>query len=256
MARWRLEYFCLLSIICYASVKAQCSSETVSNVSSSDRIMLNETEYCFVNDCTIRISHSNVLLNIINKTSEWITAANETNLFSVVSSNSSVTNCFREDPEIPPEENFFVFFAVVTFIIITSSSLNTVLHLAVKELRSVSGMIIIGICGTIMIIFLCTIVTAVFQYLHRVNGNSAICAVFKYVITAFTIIYTMLKATYLFHFASLMYKTYTHRLHMEKNKKLLYIYSVFNGVAGIVCTVLVIIIDLLHERTVFAMYNG
>ena len=66
----------------------------------------------------------------------------------------------------------------------------------------------------------------------------------------------MLKATYLFHFASLMYKTYTHCPHMEKNKKLLYIYSVFNAVAGTVCTVLVIIIDLLHERTVFAMYDG
>ena len=122
-------------------------------------------------------------------------------------------------------------------------------------MRSVLGMIIIGICGTIIIIFLCTIVTTVFQYLHRVNGNSAICVVFKYVITSFTIIYTMLKATYLFHFASLMYRTYTHRSHMETNKKL-YIYSVFNAVAGTACTVLVIIIDLLHERTVFATYDG
>ena len=119
-----------------------------------------------------------------------------------------------------------------------------------------SGIIIIGICSTVIITFICTLITAVFQYLHRVHGNSGICAVFKYIITSFSIMYTLLKATYLFHFAYLMYRTYNRRSYKENDKKLLYIYSLFNVIVGVICTVLVIVIDLFHERTVFALYNG
>ena len=117
------------------------------------------------------------------------------------------------------------------------------------------GMIIVGICGTAIIVFLCVTITAVFQYLYRVNENPAICAVFKYIITYFVIIYAILKVTYLFHFAYLMYRTYTQRPFQE-SKTLLYFYDMVTAIAGTICTVLVIVIDLLHERTVFAMHNG
>ena len=175
---------------------------------------------------------------------------NATNLFTVPAT-ASDSYCSLEEPKV----TFFIFFIVVTFIIVSSSSLNIVLHLAIKELRTVLGMIIVGICGTAIIVFLCVTSTAVFQYLYRVNGNPAICAVFKYIITYFIIIYTMLKVTYLFHFAYLMYKTYTLRP-FEESKTLLYFYGVVIAIAGTTCSVLVIVIDLLHERTVFTMHNG
>ena len=87
--------------------------------------------------------------------------------------------------------NYYFPRIVVTFIIVSLSSLNIVLHLAIKELRTVPGMIIVGICGTAIIGILCVTITAVFQYLYRVNGNPAICAVFKYIIIFFAIIYTI-----------------------------------------------------------------
>ena len=238
----------------YIISMAKCSSEVAAWQSNNEdfSISLNDTEYCFVNECTIRIKESNVLLNIINKTTNWIVAiSNATNLFTVPAT-ASDSYCSLEDPKV----TFFIVFVVVTFIIVSSSSLNIVLHLAIKELRTVPGMIIVGICGTAIIVFLCVTSTAVFQYLYRVNGNPAICAMFKYIITCFVIIYAILKVTYLFHFAYMMYRTYTAQRPFEESKTLLYFYGVVTAIAGTICTVLVIVIDLLHERTVFAMHNG
>ena len=140
----------------------------------------------------------------------------------------------------------FSLHAVIGFIIISSSFLNIVLHLAVKELRSTPGFIIIGICGTIITMYIAIIITAVFQYLHRVNDNTAICAVFKFIITYFLLLYTMLKATYLFHFAFIMYRTYTSRPYEEKNRRLLYSYSLINIIAIVICCVAITTIDLLE----------
>ena len=257
---WYTSIYYLLYInysLRFTIVKGECGSEVAwaDKLKDPDWISLNETGYCFVNACTIRIKESNLLLNIVNKTGDWLTVTNTTDLFTAyapATSDGTNSNCSLEDPEA----GFFIFFAIVTFIIIISSSSNTVLHLVVKELRTVSGMIVVGICGTIIIVFLCTITTAVFQYLYPVNGNSAICAVFKYIITYFVITHTMVKATYLFHFAYLMYRTYTSRTHKEKDKKLLCIYGVVNTTAGTICAALVIVIDLLHGKTVFAMHNG
>ena len=121
-------------IICFIPIiSAKCSSEVAVWSNNEDWISLNDTEYCFVNECTIRIKASNVLLNIINKTTNWIVAiSNATNLFTVPAI-ASDSYCSLEDPRV----TFFIFFVVVTFIIVSSSSLNIVLHLAIKELRTV-----------------------------------------------------------------------------------------------------------------------
>ena len=212
-------------------VKGECGSE-IADLSNNTfdewtTLLLNESCCCFINECTIRIKESNVLLNVINKTADWMIATNTTNLFTIlfVISNNSVAYCSQEDEN---RASYFTFYAVVTFIIVISSSLNIVLHFLVKQLRSTPGYVIIGICGTIIIVYLCTIILSVFQYLHRVNGNTAICAAFKYITVSFTIVYTVLKATYLYHVAYLMYRTYKSRPYEEKTKRLLYIYMVWS----------------------------
>ena len=249
-----------INYVCLVSVKGDCVGETdaVSLRSSSSSgnwsISLNESGYCLVNECTIRIKESNVLLNIINKTSDWIAATDSTYLFTIpVTSNDSDIYCSGEDDR---GTIFFIFYAVVTFIICSSSSLNIALHLAVKKLRSIPGLLIIGICGTIIIAYLCVIITAVFQYLHRVNGNTTTCAVFKYTVILSIVLYIMLKATYLFHFAYLMYRSYTSCPYEEKNKKLLYIYGVVNVTGATVCSALLITIDQLRYRNGFETNNG
>ena len=79
---------------------------------------------------------------------------------------------------------------------------------------------------------------------------------FKYIIAVFAIMHSMLKATYLYHFAFLMYRSYTLRPYKEENKKLLYCYGVINLAAGI-CSIVLVIVDLLHNKTAFALnHNG
>ena len=248
--------------LCFISVRGECGNET--EEWSNDDIedlpisVSTHTGYCFVNECTIRIKESNVLLSIINKTADWITATNTANLFTVpVISNNSITCCSLEDsPQDNSNANHFSFFAVIAFIIICSSALNVVLHLAVKELRSTPGFIIIGICGTIIIMYIAIIIIAVFQYLHRVNDNTTICAVFKYIATYFLLMYTMLKATYLFHFAFLMYQTYISHPYQERNRRLLNTYSLINIIATIICSVLITTIDLVEVKSGTATQDG
>ena len=258
--------FSINYISCSTFVRGECSSETAEwlkdNLEDIPISVLTNTEYCFINECTIRIKESNVLLNIINKTADWIAATNSTNLFTipVTSQNNSIAYCSVEDSEwlqdSSNDNNHFIFFAVIGFTIISSSFLNIVLHLAVKELRSTPGFIIIGICGTIIIMYIATVITAVFQYLHRVNDNTAICAVFKFIITYFLLLYTMLKATYLFHFAFIMYRTYTSRPYEEKNRRLLYSYSLINIIAIVICCVAITTIDLLEVGSGVATDDG
>ena len=246
-----MQCLCCLSTICFISVRAgECSSEIAASLNNENPISLNDTGYCLVNECTIRLKESNVLLSIINKTADWITATNTTDLFTLVLVPSRDSHCSLEDPEI----GYFIFFIVVSFISVSSSSLNAVLHLTIKELRTTPGVIIIGICGTIIIFFICATIMAVFQHVYRVD-NSTTCAVFKYIIIFFIIMYSMLKATYLYHFAFLMYKTYSLRPYKEENKKLLYCYGAVNVVAGTI-GIIPMIVDLLHNKSVFALYNG
>ena len=197
---------------------------------------------------------SNVLLNIINITEDWIVLTNVTDFFLVpVTNNNSVNYCSLEDDFIA---NYFITFAIISFAAIILSLLNIALHLAIKELRSIPGFIIVGICGTTIILYITIIITAVFQYLHRVNGNTAICAVLKYIITYFITIYIMLKNTYLFHFSYLMYRTYKSYPRQEKNKKLLHIYGVVIVTASTVFSVPIILCSQLIYRKAFDTYNG
>ena len=244
---------------CFSSVKGDCTGGETAVWSNNDLeewpiLLQNDTEYCYENECTIRIMESNVLLNIINITEDWIVATNDTNLFTVpVTNNNSVNHCSLEDD---PIANHFIIFAIISFAAIILSLLNIALHLAIKELRSIPGFIIFGICGTIIIMYITIIITAVFQYLHRVNGNTAICAVFKYMIIYFMTIYIMLKTTYLFYFTYLMYQTYKSRPYPEMNKKFLYIYGVVIVTASIICIVLIIVADQLRYKKAFDTYNG
>ena len=245
---------------CLVSVKGDCGGETdsvwLSSSFENGSISLNKSEYCLLNECTIRIKESNVLLNIINETADWIAATNSTNLFTIpVTSNDSVIHCSEESSD-DMDLTLFIFYIVATSIICSLSSLNITLHFAVKTLRSTPGLLIIGICGAIIMVHLCIVITSVFQYLHRVNGNTAICGVLKFMTVSFIVLYTLLKATYLFHFAYLMYRTYMSHPYQETNKRLLYIYCAVNMIVTLISSALMITLDRLEFPNAFETHNG
>ena len=107
---WLIQYLCWLSTICFISVQGgECSREIAASLNESqlnngNPISLNDIRYCFVNECTIRLKESKVLLSVIhvNKTTDSITATNVTDqLFTLVlvPSDSYLAYCSLEDPE-------------------------------------------------------------------------------------------------------------------------------------------------------------
>ena len=111
-----------------------------------------ESQYCFVNESTIRVKESDVLLNIINKTEDWITASNTTHLFTFPT-NGSETNCIyisNSSAHTPTQFHFslklFIISMIIDYIGITGSIITIGLHLIFKELRTTSGVLVIILC--------------------------------------------------------------------------------------------------------------
>ena len=221
----------------------------------SNWISLNETQYCFVDNCTIRVKDSNIVLNIVNKTEDWIIFTNTTKLFIAPANGMFCSLEILEDPAA--EVSFFITCAIIVFFATATSCTNIVLHLVIKEMRSTAGILIIKICIVVNILALCGVIAVIFQYLYRFNGNSTVCAVLRYFIKSFVLITIIIKATYLFHFAYLMYRTYKrHSQSEEKDKWFLCIYGLIIITVGMVCSALVIVVDLLKGRSAFDTYNG
>ena len=212
-----------------------------------DSVEITKSQYCFVNECTIRINDSNVLLNIINNTGDWIMATNTTNVF--IAPNNG-TKCI---PHLEHSIVTFSFLVIVGSIIISSSSINIVIHIIIKELHTVAGAMIIVTCASINILFVFQLITAVFQYLHPVHDNVWICAVSKYGVILFLFLYETAKVTYLTHFGCLMYRSYKMVTRGINNRTLLRTYFITTVAAALFCTALIIVIDLAGDKSSLAV---
>ena len=80
----RIMYIIYLTVMALpaSSLCKECSSSMDDDkiYYDNDSVILPLESYCFVNECTIRIKESNVLLNVINITGDWIIATNTTNM--------------------------------------------------------------------------------------------------------------------------------------------------------------------------------
>jgi len=213
-------------------------------------VEINESQYCFVNECSIRINDSNELLNIINNTGDWIMATNTTNLF--IAPNDG-TRC-----ESPLDHSvvMFKFLVIVGSIIISSSTINIIIHIIIKELHTVAGAMIVVTCASINISCIFQLITAVFQYLHPIYDNVWICAISKYGVILFLFMYHFAKVAYLTHFGYLMYRAYKVLTRGMNNRTLLRNYNTAIAVGTLFCTALLIIIDLAGDRSGLAITSN
>ena len=214
----------------------------VSVEDNNDTVMITRSQYCFVNNCSIRIKHSNMILSIFNNTGDWIMATNTTNLLIAPNNGTECTSSDRDTVG-------FIFLAIAGFIIILSSSINTFVHIIVKELHTVTGAIIIALCSSINALFVFQLITAIFQYFYPVHNNRETCGAFKYGTILFLFMYEMIKVTYLMHFGYLMYRSYRVVLKALKNRSLLYLYTVIILVGTFLSTTLLIVVDLTGDKS-------
>ena len=207
-------------------------------------VLLNEDQYCFVDECTIRINDSNVLLNIINNTGDWIMVTNTTNWF-IAPSNG--TNCNQEVVTTV----YFIVIIVVHCVTIIPSLANIILHLIVKELLTVSGKLVIALCGTIAVVSLITIVLGIFQLLHLVDAES--CSGFKYATAMVAIAYESIKVNFLFHFVYLMFKSHKISSNTRKDKTFLYSYFICDAGVTLTCFLVFLVVDRTGNTSVFSV---
>ena len=218
----------------------------------NDSVMTSLAEsYCFMNECTIRIGESNVLLNVINNTGDWVIATNTTNLF-IIFVNDSINKCSLDNASNLYQINTVLY--IIEFIIIFAGIIagcaNVFMHLMFKELRTASGILIMILCISIFIVLVIDYVRTTIMY-RQINTSAEICAVFSYLSVASINIYEATRTAILVHFGYTMYRSYRLLRHKENERSLLLRYIIFIIGASTVSSTVIIVADVLVHRKAF-----
>ena len=216
--------------------------DVVSN--NSVGVLLSSSQYCFVNEFTIRINHSDVI--IINNTEDWIFASNNIDLF-VAPANG--TNCTSSSSVDPYSDTVRIISSIVLSIAILVAAANVTLHLFIKELQTVSGVLIVSLCSAI-------IPSHTLLIIQINQGNSNVCAVTFYMVIVFYVVYDSSKLSTLIHFAYLMYQSYKTSENSENKMSVLCKYAILIVSLLIVCSGSVILVDTLGSRIGYKTTHG
>jgi len=214
--------------------------------------LLNQLEYCIVNDSAIRKKIGVEFLIIINDTEGWLVVTNGSDLFIFPSNGSDCENV-AYNPDI-------VLYAVQTSIhaiVFLVATCIIILHLHFKQLQTVFGIMTLLFCFFLNVNNLVTFVHNRYQFTHKVNDSGTVCAVLFYMRGILNYFVQFTRLTILFQFAYLMYNTY--RLKSDRfsaDNKLILKYITFITSITMVYSVMTVLYDLTGTRTAFNTENG
>ena len=207
--------------------------------------------YCFVNESTIRIKESNVLLCVVNNTDDGLMATNTTHLFSFSSHNMSYCS---SDTSNPPSNAsrpatistplYAIRITVLSLSILVAIAIISI-HLIFKELRTIPGILVIILC--ISLTFSLTvdfIWTALFDYHKILDITAESCKTFSYLASIAMNSYEVSKTAILIHFAYVMYRSYKLFGNQENERSLLCKYIIFIVGMSIFFPIILITVDL------------
>ena len=219
----------------------------------NDSVILPLESYCFVNEHTIRIEESNVLLNVINNTGDWIIATNTANMFTAFINSSNINSNCSSDSEATSHQfkkALYIIQVIVCIIGIIIGVANISMHLIFKQLQTVSGILIIIFSVFSCIGYLIT-VTHITIYSYHVSIPAKYCTLFGYIYVSTANSYEITRTTVLIHLAYSMYKSYR-ALGGEENKRtLLRKYITFIIVASLISNAIVITVNATTNRNAF-----
>lgn len=223
-------------------------------------ITLNQSQYCFVDEDTIKVSGNMTTGNIISATEEIIVATttdlaesnNNTNILIAPANGSWCSENTVED------DYFTIKLYITQTIILVSITLaavsNITLHLLYKELRTVLGILIMILCGSVTVATVILIGKTTYRIIHGENENIVLCITLLYALTALLFIYQATKLTILYHFFNLMYQNYRMRpIQADESKHSLAKYITFILVSSILCSLSMALIDFAVNGE---MYNA
>jgi len=219
---------------------------------SVEVISLNESQYCFVNQNTIRVSDdfTSELQEIVNRT-ERVIISTTTNSTVIFIAPSNGTRCSSEDNDAFATLIFIVQIIVYS-VTIMLALVNIILHFAIKELRTIPGLLIITMCSVVIAATVVAAGSLIYAYSIE-NENTLACVLIVNVVFYLLFVYQSIKLGILFHFAYLMYKSYKLRPQETANKARVFIkYIIFVMVISTLCLLVAILVDLPISGTVYS----
>ena len=197
-------------------------------------ISLNISQYCFVDDNTIRISlNTTALLNIIDTREDVIMAtpvANNTVIFTAPTNGS---RCTDDSHGNELSLTLYAIQMVIYSITVLAGIGNITLHLVVKDLHTVSGILITLLCIIVIIITFIAMGSLTNTF---INDRTVICVVLMNSIFVMLFVYQATKLTILYQFVCLMYRSYKLKPKKEENiKKRVVKYIIFIVGSSSVC---------------------
>ena len=164
--------------------------------------LLNYLECCIFNDSSIIKKVDGTLLDIVNDTGDWLLSTDGTSLFMCPANGS-----YCEDDDYKPDIVLYslqTFFYCINFLF---ASCTIALHLYIKDMRTVFGILITMICLLLDVYQIITFIHNRYQFTHTMD-KSAVCAMFVYLRSVLSFMDHSIKLTILFCFTYLMYNSY------------------------------------------------
>ena len=216
-------------------------------------VSLNVSQYCFVNDNTIRITlNTTILLNINDSTDDVIMAVtvikDTTVIFTGPVNGSRCTDDNRgSDKELTTA--LYVLQMIAYSLTLLAAIGNITVHLLVKDLRTVSGILVIILCVSVIVITLIAAGSLTNAYVNEIE-ITVICVVLINSMFVVLFIYQATRLTLLFHFAYLMYQSYRLISSKENKKSKLFKYILFIVVSSTLCYLFAVGVDTAISGTI------
>jgi len=248
-----VRYFVLLISIGRLGVDGTSSTRAEVMDSNTTEIMtVNSSDYCFVDNSTVRRYSDNVHLTVFYDYDDYLVATDGTEYFGIPNNVSHCNNDFCS-----PRLVIYSIQTTLNCIIVLLVMSNITLHLYFKRLRTEFGMLVIVFCSANLFSYFTAFIYNRYQFTHKVDESGTVCAVLVYMRVVFVLVYHTTVITIFFHFTYLMYNSYKMRsVGPDLNTKLIFKYITFIITVTTICAVLLIPYDMIVSRNAFTTTGG
>ena len=214
------------------------------NDSTVEMISLDTSQYCYVDDNTIRVDlNTTTQLNIIDSNEGVIlaTAVGNNTIIFIAPLNGSRCMDHNNEDDRQLITTIYIIRMIILSITILLAIANITLHLIVKDLLTISGILVLMLCTNVTVFTILTMGIVTNNY----NGDFTVTCVvlikFSYALAFF---YQATKLSILYHFAYLMYQSYKLKQQEESIKTRILKYVIFIIGSSVVCFLLALPIDV------------
>ena len=225
--------------------------EELMNNDTVEMILLNTSQYCFVDDNTIRVDlNTTTVLSIIDSSEDVIMAKAVGNDSVIFTAPLNGSRCMDDNEDDQLSTTFYIIQMIIFSSIILVAIANITLHMIVKDLRTISGTLVMIICISVIIFTLTSMGNVTIIYTDNIT---VACAILINCLCGLLFVYQATKLSILYQFAYLMYQSYKLRGEREENvRKSVLKYIILIIGSSIICSLLALAIDIGVNGRIFS----